>query len=387
MPEIFSEVANGNAFYISVPKMKTNLHTEVTLGLKNAMGIITYNLRQRNHNYAVEQKLADMLYLLRPGLVVIDGIVGAEGNSPAPVFPKDSRVIISGTNSVETDRVATRMMGFDPDKVKPTKIAKEMGFGDPEVRIIGEEETIPFRKAEPSLVSEDFAKLFPNIRVLIGHRLKEFHRVLSVDDVNEEMLKQMELFCRGGCLSTVRLALDMIKYEGLDITFSLTVMIGKGVGIKGKTTWFDRHGKHYTKEDIATIKGPKLAVGSCTADLAAIVDIHLEGCMPYPNAPHFAIHKLMGKRCNLISLKNKYLLTLIFASFRMRAARRREIKKGRFFDCEFNINDGIVEPRSLTADEKEMDFIKWDFPSMSADERKRILKAEWKETLDTLKSF
>ena len=231
VPEIFSEVANGNAFYISVPKMKTNLYTEVTLGLKNAMGIITYNLRQRNHNYAVEQKLADILYLLWPGLVVIDGIVGEEVISHAPVFPKDSRFIISGTNSVETDRAATRMMGFDPDKVKLTKIAKEMGFDDPEIRIIGEEETIPFRKADPSLVSEDFAKLFPNIRVLIGHKLKEFHRVLSVDDVNEEMLKQIELFCRGGCLSTVRLALDMIKYEGFDITFSLTVIIGKGAGI------------------------------------------------------------------------------------------------------------------------------------------------------------
>jgi hypothetical protein len=328
-----------------------------------------------------------MLYLFSPGLVVIDGIVGAEGNSPAPVFPKDSRVIISGTNSVETDRVATRIMGVDPDSVKLTKMAKEMGFGDPEVRIIGKKKPIPFRKADPSLLSEDFAKRFPNIRVLIGHERKAFSRVLSVDDVNEEMLKQIEMFCRGGCLSTVRLALDIIKHEGFDTTFSLTVIIGKGIGIEGKVTWFDRDGKHYTKEDIASIEGSKLAVGSCTAHLIGIVDIHLEGCMPYPNAPHFAIHKLMGKKCTLISLKNKYLLTLLFATFRMRAARRREIKKGRFFDCEFSINDEIVEPRPLTAEEKEMDFIKWDFPPMSADERKRILRAERKETLDTLKSF
>ena len=48
VPSASCEVAGGESFYISVPKMKTNLYTEVTLGFKNAMGTIPYNLRQRN---------------------------------------------------------------------------------------------------------------------------------------------------------------------------------------------------------------------------------------------------------------------------------------------------------------------------------------------------
>ena len=40
IPEPFVDVAEGRAFYISVPKLKTNLYTQVTLGFKNAMGII-----------------------------------------------------------------------------------------------------------------------------------------------------------------------------------------------------------------------------------------------------------------------------------------------------------------------------------------------------------
>ena len=382
VPEIFSEAANGEAFYISVPRMKTNLYTDLTLGLKNTMGVIPYNLRQRNHNYALAGKLVDMLYLVKPGLVVIDGIVGGEGNCPGPVFPVDSRVIISGTNCVETDRAAARVMGFDPDKVELLKIAREMGFGDADVRIIGEVEPIPFRKADPSLLSKDFTGFCPHARVLIGHNLKNFPHDSSVD---EEIMKQMELFCRGGCLSTLRLAFDMIKYEGHDMSFALTVIIGKGVDIEGKPTWFDRQGKPYTKEDIASLKGPTLAVGTCTADLAAIADIHLQGCMPFPNAPHTAIHKLMGKRCTITTLKNKYLLTLLKTTLRMRAARRREIKKGRYVDCECKIDDGIVETRPLTEDEMEMDFIRWDFPPMTAEIKKRILRAERKETLDTFK--
>jgi uncharacterized protein (DUF362 family) len=39
IPRLFSEVVHGDAYYVSVPKMKTNLYTGVTLGFKNAMGI------------------------------------------------------------------------------------------------------------------------------------------------------------------------------------------------------------------------------------------------------------------------------------------------------------------------------------------------------------
>ena len=81
------------------------------------MGTIPYNLRLRNHNHAIDQKLVDMLHLFKPDLVVIDGLVGGEGNCPAPVEPVQSGVIVSGNHAVETDRVATRMMGFDPKQI------------------------------------------------------------------------------------------------------------------------------------------------------------------------------------------------------------------------------------------------------------------------------
>ena len=61
IPEIFQEVVEKKAFYISVPKLKTNLYTQVTLGFKNAMGAIPYSLRERNHNYMINKKLADLL--------------------------------------------------------------------------------------------------------------------------------------------------------------------------------------------------------------------------------------------------------------------------------------------------------------------------------------
>jgi uncharacterized protein (DUF362 family) len=377
VPEIFKEVIDGEAFYISVPKMKTNLYTEVSLGLKNAMGTITYNLRQRNHTYDIQQKLVDMLHLFQPGLVVIDGIVGAEGNCPAPVFPVDSRFIVSGAGCVETDSEAARLMGFDPAEIKLLTLARENGFGDPGVTVIGKEEPVPFKKANPSILGGDIAEQWPNLRVLVGWELE--------GDSREDKIKRMEMACRGGCLSTIRFALDIIKYEGHDTAAALTIILGKGPVIDGKPTWFDGSGKAYGKDDIAAIEEPVLAVGTCTAHLADRAGIYIDGCMPVPNAPHAALHKLMKKRCSIKTPKNKYLVAYLIATFKMISARRRVIKKGRFLDCGFNTRNEIIEPRTLSEEEKEKDFIPWDFPPMTEQVKKQLLRAERKEALEALK--
>ena len=51
IPEIYKDIVDGKAGYISVPKLKTKIYTGVTLGFKNAMGSIPYSLRERNHSY------------------------------------------------------------------------------------------------------------------------------------------------------------------------------------------------------------------------------------------------------------------------------------------------------------------------------------------------
>ncbi len=265
VPKIFSEIARGDAFYISVPKMKTNLYTDVTLGFKNGMGCLTYNLRQRDHHFDIDQKLVDMLFLFKPDLVIIDGIVGAEGQSPGAVDPVDSRVIISGNNCVETDRVASRMMGFDPVNIKLIRIATEMEFGDPGVEVIGEEIVIPFKKANPSLMSDEFNDLFPNVCALIGHRLRHSPVISNLNSVDNKLMLDMELSCRGGCLASTRLGFEFLNAEGLNRNFKLTVIIGCGADVNGALYYFDRNGKPYSLSDIAlmspSVYGKKLAVG------------------------------------------------------------------------------------------------------------------------------
>jgi len=49
---------------------------------------------------------------------VVDGIVGGEGNGPLTPDPKPSAVLIAGENPLAVDLIATRLMGFDPRKLR-----------------------------------------------------------------------------------------------------------------------------------------------------------------------------------------------------------------------------------------------------------------------------
>lgn len=374
IPKIFSEVVRGEAFYISVPKLKTNLYTGVTLGFKNAMGTIPYNLRQKNHNYMINKKLVDMLFLFKPDLVVIDGIVGGEGNTPAPIDPVPSRVIISGNNSVEADRVATRMMGFDPDEIPLMVEARNMGFGCDNVEIIGTEKVIPFRRPDVSLHSARFRKQFPNVKFLVGHMKNNAPGISDVSSVTPDVVREITGACIGGCLPCLRQAFEFVYYEGVQCDFQMVVLIGTGVRVNGEVYYFDETGKPYTTQDIKEMSIKKLGMGSCTSHLKDVVDLHIDGCMPRPNEPHMAIHKLIGKGCAIQSLKNKQLGKLLYGMIKTRHERIRRIKNGEWVDCIPDFyDDSITDIPALSDEDARRDFIPWPMPEMKGEIRRIIL--------------
>ncbi len=372
VPRVFSPVIHGDAAYVSVPKMKTNLYTGVTLGFKNSMGVIPYNLRQRNHTYAIDRKLVEMLYLFSPDMVVVDGIVGAEGECPAPVDPVDSRMIVVGDHPVETDRVATRLMGFDPDSIALMRVADELGFGaEGEVAIHGDTTPVRFRPADASLISDRVKAAFPRLLVLNGIDLK------PVDGLNgRERIHTMESACRGGCIATTRFGLSMLQSEGVAIKDQSTLIVGRGVLKDGKRLWYDADGTAYDRDEIAALAGKKAAIGTCARDLESVTDFFVGGCMPMPNAPHAILHRLAGVPCKILSFQNKNLMGLVKGALGMRSARRRLIKAGKHIDVPMQLADGITETRELTPEEAQRNWVEWPLGPISRSEQKRLLAFE-----------
>lgn len=398
VPRPFSAVVRGEAAYVSVPKLKTNLYTGVTLGFKNAMGVIPYNLRQRHHHYAINRKLVEMLYLFRPDLVLIDGVVGAEGECPAPVDPVDSRMIIAGDHPVETDRVATRLMGFDPGSIELMRVADELGFGFGEaagVRVLANgfdakdrdkpgissaRSALPdlggaipasFRPADWSLTSERVRAAFPEILVLVGINRGGLEAIGG-----PALVEEMQASCRGGCVATTRFAFSMMEAEGVKPRRPVALIVGAGVERDGTRFWLDHNGNEYDEAAIRGLKMKKAVIGSCTKALAPLADRFVDGCMVMPNGPHMVLHELSGVPCTVMSLKNRNLFPLLGATLGARSARRRLIKDGHRLDVALRLDDQPADTRPLSPEEAARDWVDWPMPPIGRDEERQLLDFE-----------
>lgn len=374
IPKIVREVIDGDGFYVSVPKMKTNLYTGVTLGFKNAMGIIPYNLRQRNHNYNINKKLVDLLYLFKPDLTIIDGIIGGEGCTPAPVDPVNMGVIISGNNSVETDRVATRMMGINPEENKLMVEAVKRGFNDNKVSVIGNEKVVHFRKAEASLMDDNFKSNFPNVKVLVGHMLNNAPIIKDVHNVKPETVRIMEKACDGGCLAATKTSFEIMRYvKNFNKNFELVVIIGGGVKVGDKTYYFDSEGKAYETQDIKNMKTKRLTIGECTKKLKPFCEFNGKGCCS-PSSCMLTPFKAVGEKFPLLSLKNKYVVSLAIETLRTYFIKRKLVKSGQWADCKEEASDKIYEIPQLDSKQKEKDYIEWPLPELAGELKTQKLK-------------
>lgn len=372
LPDVFEDVVNGKTFYISVPKMKTNLYTGVTLGFKNAMGTIPYYLRERNHNYNIDKKLADLLYLFKPNLTVIDGIIGGEGNTPAPVDPVEVRKIVASNNSVEADRITTYMMGFDPDKNKLIIEATKRKFGDSKAEIIGEASVTKFRPAISSLFDDKTKNEYPGLLVVAGHTINDAPKITDKNTVSPEIALKLEQACSGGCLAATKTGLDYYNYKKkIDKTFSLCVIEGEGVLSEGERYWFDRTGKPYTKEDLKALPIKKYAMGDCAAkNTSDICDFVASGCCD-PAKCMSTICAATGHMIPIMSVKNKSLASMGIGMLDVVFARSRHIIEGNYVDCPRAHEDKIFEIQGLSEEDMKKDYIKTELPKMSGKEKIR----------------
>ena len=106
---------------VSMPKLKTHHWVGVTLSLKNLFGCVPGRVygwpKNVLHWHGVEGSILDIATAVRPGLAIIDGIVGMQGDGPLMGTAVDSGVLVFSTDPVAADVTAATLMGLDPDKV------------------------------------------------------------------------------------------------------------------------------------------------------------------------------------------------------------------------------------------------------------------------------
>jgi len=112
---------------INVPKLKIHHMAQVTLSLKNLMGVVV-DKRGKLMHYRLHEKIVDLASLFRPALNVVDSIVGAEMDEVVG-SPVKSNVIIAGVDMVSVDAIGSAVMGLDPSTIKHVQQAAERGLG------------------------------------------------------------------------------------------------------------------------------------------------------------------------------------------------------------------------------------------------------------------
>jgi len=136
-----SSILNKVDRIVSVPVMKTHMHTRVTLGIKNMKGLLWKREKARFHHLAanpdvikgekeLDVAIAEMATGLAPHLVVIDGMVGMEGMGPGYGRAKKMGVMVISENALAADVVASRLMGFEPREIPHLRLCHEFGLGE-----------------------------------------------------------------------------------------------------------------------------------------------------------------------------------------------------------------------------------------------------------------
>jgi len=103
---------------INLPKMKTHHWMGVTLSMKNLFGVlpgIIYGWPKNPlHIKGIGKSILDLTLSVPVHYVIVDAIVGMEGDGPILGNSKPVGTIIMGKHPLAVDCTATRIMGFDP---------------------------------------------------------------------------------------------------------------------------------------------------------------------------------------------------------------------------------------------------------------------------------
>ncbi len=128
--DIYKDALDADC-YINVPIAKDHGSSRLTLGLKNAMGVVGGN-RGIIH-MDLGKRIADLNTIVRPKVTIIDCTRILLRNGPTGGSLADVRVLdtlIASADIVSADAYATTLFGLKPSEVASTQAAFDLGLGE-----------------------------------------------------------------------------------------------------------------------------------------------------------------------------------------------------------------------------------------------------------------
>jgi uncharacterized protein (DUF362 family) len=188
-------------FFVNAPKFKAHPWTTVTFSMKNYIGIQDDRHRLIDHDHRLNEKIADLQYVVQPQFICIDGIVAGQGRMLTP-RPFDLGLVIMGNNQVSFDTVCCAIAGVDPRDVPHVRLAAERGFGTMDlqrIRITGD-----VTLAEARARAEGF-------QVGLVRVEKYFEGTKITAYAGPPPASERTDYCWGGCPGAIEEAIEILR--------------------------------------------------------------------------------------------------------------------------------------------------------------------------------
>lgn len=188
-------------FFVNCPKFKAHPWTTVTFSMKNYIGIQDDRHRLIDHDHRLNEKIADLQYIIQPQFIAIDAITAGEGRMLTPI-PYPLHLIVMGNNQLAFDSVCCQIIGLDPLSVDHLRFAYERGFGPVELDKIEISGDVSLEKAR------ERAKLFKKGLIRVE---KYFEGTNITAYAGPPPENEHTDYCWGGCPGAIEEAIEILR--------------------------------------------------------------------------------------------------------------------------------------------------------------------------------
>lgn len=197
-------------FFVNCPKFKSHPWTTVTFSMKNYIGIQDDRHRLIDHDHRLNEKIADLQYIIQPRFIAIDAIEAGEGRMLTPT-PRHLGLIIMGNAQVAFDAVCCHLIGVDPADVDHIRLAHERGFGP--IALDQIDVTGDVTLAEAQAIARGF-----KVGLVRVEKYFEGTHVTAYagPPPREEQEREHSDYCWGGCPGAIEEAIEILRQYDQD---------------------------------------------------------------------------------------------------------------------------------------------------------------------------
>ncbi len=188
-------------FLVNCPKFKAHPWSTVTFSTKNYIGIQDDRHRLIDHDHRLEEKIADLQYIVQSEFIAIDAITAGEGRMLTPT-PFPLGLVIMGNNQLAFDAICSLIIGVDPASVGHLNLIHERGFGPIDPASIELSGDVSLEEAQKK--AEGF-----EVGLIRVEKYFENSNICAYAGPPPE--REVSDYCWGGCPGSVEEAIEILR--------------------------------------------------------------------------------------------------------------------------------------------------------------------------------